>query len=124
MGYMESHDEERMMYKADEWGAVGIKGDKSVQLDRAGLCAAFSMLIPGPKMIWQFGELGYDYSIDYNGRVGRKPVRWDYLEDSDRNDLYQEYSYLLAVSESYPHLFDTSVDASLTPSTSNFGSAR
>ena len=45
-------------------------------------------------MIWQFGELGYDFSIDYNDRVGRKPVRWDYYDDPYRNRLYQLYSSL------------------------------
>jgi hypothetical protein len=24
---------------------------------------AFLLMIPGPKMLWQFGELGYDISI-------------------------------------------------------------
>jgi hypothetical protein len=24
---------------------------------------AVSLLVPGPKMIWQFGELGWEYSI-------------------------------------------------------------
>ena len=46
-------------------------------------------------MIWQFGELGYDYSIDYNGRVGEKPIRWDYLDEPNRKDLYELYSKLL-----------------------------
>ncbi len=48
-------------------------------LNRIKLAAAFFITVPGPKMIWQFGELGYDYSIDYNGRVGNKPIKWDYL---------------------------------------------
>ena len=39
-------------------------------------------------MIWQFGELGYDYSIEENGRTGRKPVRWDYYEEMHRHDLF------------------------------------
>ena len=28
------------------------------------LAACFNLPLPGPKMIWQFGELGYDYSIN------------------------------------------------------------
>ena len=52
---------------------------------------AMCFLIPlqGPKMIWQFGELGYDISIDFNGRVGNKPVRWDYFADAARKRLYE-----------------------------------
>ena len=51
-------------------------------------------------MIWQFGELGYDYSIDFNGRVGEKPIRRDYLEDKDRNDLYRLYSLMIKTKTS------------------------
>jgi hypothetical protein len=48
-------------------------------------------------MIWQFGEYGYDYSIDYNGRTGEKPVRWDYLNIPGRKDLYRFYGALNAL---------------------------
>ena len=27
--------------------------------------AAFFFTVPGPKLMWQFGELGYDYSINF-----------------------------------------------------------
>ena len=48
-------------------------------------------------MIWQFGELGYDYSINYcedgtindDCRVAPKPIRWDYYDDPDRLRIYQ-----------------------------------
>ena len=107
--YMESHDEERLMFKALEYGSSS--GDYSVKtlstaLDRMSMNAAFFFTIPGPKMMWQFGELGYDYSIDYNGRVGNKPIRWDYFEDPDRKDLYEDYSKLIALRNSEP-IFDT-----------------
>src|SRR5690606_32697356 len=49
----------------------------------------------GPKMIWQFGELGYDISIDENGRTGEKPILWDYLKDSRRYQLYKRYGELV-----------------------------
>src|SRR5690606_5136571 len=87
IGYQESHDEERTVYKAKTYGEDGVKNSTQVQMERAGMNAAFLFTIPGPKMIWQFGEMGYDYSIDYNGRVGKKPVRWDYLENPDRAKL-------------------------------------
>lgn len=72
IGYQESHDEERTVYKAKTYGVDGVKNSTQVQMERAGMNAAFLFTIPGPKMIWQFGEMGYDYSIDYNGRVGKK----------------------------------------------------
>ena len=98
--YMESHDEERLMYKnlnyGNSSGSYNIK-DLSTALDRLKLAAAFHFTLPGPKMIWQFGELGYDYSIDFNSRVGEKPIRWDYFEDVDRKALYDIYSKLLNI---------------------------
>ena len=107
--YMESHDEERLMFKALEYGnSSGGYSVKSLPtaLDRMALDAAFFFTIPGPKMIWQFGELGYDFSIDYNGRIGNKPIRWDYFNDPDRKDLYEAYSKLIALRNS-EKIFDT-----------------
>jgi hypothetical protein len=72
-----------------------------IALQRAGLSAAFLFTIPGPKMIWQFGELGYDYSINYDCRTCPKPVRWDYFEDHRRKYLYDVYSALANLKTSY-----------------------
>ncbi len=73
VAYMESHDEERLMYKNLTYGNVlgdyNIK-DLATALDRNKLAAAFFFTLTGPKMIWQFGEFGYDVSIDFNNRVG------------------------------------------------------
>lgn len=98
VGYMESHDEERLMFKNLAYGnAEGNYNIKELNtaLARMELAGAFFFTIPGPKMIWQFGELGYDYSIDYNGRVGNKPIRWDYFEVGKRKRLYQVWSALI-----------------------------
>jgi len=96
--YMESHDEERLIYEFLENGKDLNPDyhitDLPIALARAELCANFFIPIPGPKMIWMFGELGYDYSINYNGRIGRKPIRWDYLENENRERLYKVYSAL------------------------------
>ena len=107
VSYMESHDEERVMYRNLTYGnstnaSHNIK-TLPVALGRMGLSAAFLLTMPGPKMIWQFGELGYDYSIDYcisTGQVGAcrvdpKPIRWDYLQNADRKKLYDVYAALL-----------------------------
>lgn len=98
VGYMESHDEERLMYDCITYGntqnpAYFIK-DLPLALKRIEMAANFFIPIPGPKMIWMFGELGYDYSINYNDRVGRKPIRWDYLGDVRRKRLNQVYATL------------------------------
>ena len=96
--YMESHDEERLMYKNLQYG--NSSGDYditdiSLALNRMKLAGAFFFTLPGPKMIWQFGELGYDFSIDYNGRVGNKPIHWDYFEEGERKKLYKTWAALL-----------------------------
>ncbi len=95
VGYMESHDEERLMYKNLEFGnSSGSYNTKDLNtaLARMEQAVAFFLTIPGPKMMWQFGEYGYDYSIDFNGRVGNKPVVWEYLENPNRRNLYDVYS--------------------------------
>ncbi len=38
------------------------------------MAAAFWAMTPAPKMMWQFGELGYDYSINTceNGTINKR----------------------------------------------------
>lgn len=96
--YMESHDEERLMYKNIQYGAAfgGYSAkDTTTALRRMEAAAAFFFTIPGPKMIWQFGELGYDYSINYqNCRVCNKPIKWNYFSNPNRKRLYDVYAAL------------------------------
>ncbi|MDA3891430.1 MAG: alpha-amylase family glycosyl hydrolase [Salinivirgaceae bacterium] len=105
VGYMESHDEPRLMYKNITWGKQ-IDGydtrELKTALSRMHLAANFFFTIPGPKMIWQFGELGYDIDIDLNGRVGEKPILWDYFEDEDRKRVYEVYSALANLKVTEP----------------------
>ncbi len=105
VGYMESHDEERLMYKnltyGNASGSYNIR-DLSTALQRIELASAFFFTVPGPKMIWQFEELGYDYSIEYNGRTGDKPVRWDYYNDLRRRKLYQIMGSLISLKKHQP----------------------
>lgn len=106
--YMESHDEERLMYKNLNFGNNSNSShntrDLNTALKRMEEAAAFWSMIPGPKMMWQFGELGYDYSINYcpsngtinsNCRVDPKPIKWDYLQNVNRKALYDAYSKML-----------------------------
>ncbi|TRZ43341.1 alpha-amylase family glycosyl hydrolase [Robertkochia solimangrovi] len=105
VSFMESHDEERLMFKNLEYG--NLSGDYSVKdlntaLLRMQTAGAFFFTVPGPKMIWQFGELGYDVSIEYNGRTGNKPIRWEYYDDPDRKALYDSWSDLIKLRKSEP----------------------
>lgn len=107
VGYMESHDEERLMYKCLQFGNTSNAShnvrDLNVALKRAEMSAAFFLTMPGPKLIWEFGELGYDNSINRcldgsvndSCRLTAKPIRWDYLQQVQRKRLYDIYSSLL-----------------------------
>ena len=112
VAYMESHDEERLIRKNFCYGkaATGYTTrDTTIALQRAGAMAAMFFPIPGPRMIWQFGEIGYDVGLQLNEsctdnasiRLNVKPTRWNYLNDARRKRLYDTYSALLAL-RSYP----------------------
>jgi glycosidase len=106
ISYMESHDEERLMYKninfGNSAGSYNVR-EVSTGLRRNEMASAFLYMMPGPKMLWQFGETGYDYSINHcqngtvnnNCRTDPKPIRWDYLDDTRRKRLFEITSGLL-----------------------------
>ncbi len=93
---IETHDEERAGYSAVTYGQSWVKNDWSRISKQLQSAYAFHFLSPYPKMMWQFGELGYDYSIEYNDRTGRKPVKWEYYEDPDRRALYDTLSKVIS----------------------------
>lgn len=117
--YQESHDEERLMFKNEQYGnsnaSYTIK-DTATGLKRNAMATAFWAMIPGPKMLWQFGELGYDYSINTcpngtvdatgNCRTDPKPLRWDYYQNINRQALYNIYAQLFKLRNT-PNYFTT-----------------
>jgi len=123
IGYMESHDEQWIMFRNLNFGNDINDNhditDLDVALNRQKLTGAFFFTIPGPKMVWQFGELGYGGGPDEclkpggfgddgaclasdPGRTDEKPVRWDYYEDENRYRLYRTWSELLRLRHSSP----------------------
>jgi glycosidase len=107
--YFNSHDEQRVAYEALQNGSVSSDGTYNVKnvevmLERKKMLAAFLYLFPGPKMIWQFDELAYDIDINFNDRVGNKPLPWGdgendlgYYEDPNRQLVYDAYAAILAL---------------------------
>ncbi|WP_225035216.1 alpha-amylase family glycosyl hydrolase [Winogradskyella sp. SM1960] len=110
VGYAESHDEERLMYKNIAFGNTS-NGSHNVQdlntaLSRMSALGAVSVMVPGPKMIWHFGELGMensiftcpDGSIENDGcKLATKPQpQWDneWLTDALRGQIYEDWSKL------------------------------
>lgn len=72
---------------------------------RSACNAAFFFTVPGPKMIWQFGELGYDVSIETGGRTGKKPLHWEYYDVPERKALYDTYAGLMKFRTENPEFF-------------------
>lgn len=111
-----------LMKQGDKPELTGGSGSESedaltVAMRRAGASAAFFLTVPGPKMIWQFGEIGYDYSIDYNDRTGEKPVvTSEYMAVPERKVLYDTYASLLKFRRDNPRFFDQDADFTWTPS--------
>jgi 1,4-alpha-glucan branching enzyme len=112
ISYMESHDEERLMYEALNFGlSSGGYNVRNFETALARIEAASVLFytVPGPKMLWQFGELGYDFPINYcpNGtineacRTAPKPIRWDYYENEARRRLYDVTSALTYLKQNY-----------------------
>ena len=98
-------------------GSGAAESAFTVAMRRAGASAAFFLTVPGPKMIWQFGEIGYDYSIDYNDRTGEKPVVTDqYMAVPERKALYDTYAALLKFRKDNPRFFDKDANFTWTPS--------
>ncbi len=113
IAYMESHDEERMSFKTKTFGNSFedySTRDLATSVDRVAGATAIFMTIPGPKMVWQFGELGYDFSINRcedgtispDCRLSPKPIRWDYLTDENRQELLNRTAAMNHLKTTYP----------------------
>lgn len=129
VGYMESHDEERLMYKNSQFG--NVSGNYSVKnvsaaLQRMKAAALMFYTIPGPKMLWEFGEFGYDKSINTcvsgsvadSCRLTPKPVLWTtYSQDQNRMDLHSYVTDVIRLKKNYD-LFSVKGVAQITSGSS------
>jgi glycosidase len=132
ISYAESHDEERSMYENLKNGnssqtAHNVK-DLNTALKRQEGMHLLLLMIPGPKMFWQFEELGYDYSINTcvgnsavaplsattntNCRLDNKPIKWNYYTNANRKNLYNVIAKLNALRNDFPKVFsDATISA-------------
>lgn len=118
VSYMESHDEERLMYRNQNFGNSGGDYDTKqlwTALRREEAAATMFFMLPGARMIWQFGEYGYDFSInrcvdgtiDESCRLANKPIVWEYLDNNDRKHLFQTYAALINLRNTFdPEVID------------------
>lgn len=111
VAYFESHDEQRIAHDlllyGNASGAYDTK-DFATAMDRLAMAHAFLMALPGPKMIYQWGELGYNVSIFSCGdgtyaegcKLDEKPEPWyDLALDADRQDLARTLKGLFALKK-------------------------
>lgn len=114
IAYQESHDEERVMWETLNFGATSPINLKNLEnaVNRNQLLTAFYIGIPGPKMVWQFGEFGYDLELN-NDRLGIKPTKWEYLDDPQRKRLYKLYQQMIALKKTHK-AFNTPAKATIS----------
>lgn len=99
VAYFESHDQERLQYKngmyGNSSGSYSIK-DLPTGLKRDEMGAAFMFSSPGPKMVYEFGERGYDIPLgDDNVKLTFKEPHWEYMNDVNRQHLFKVYSQMI-----------------------------
>jgi 1,4-alpha-glucan branching enzyme len=109
-GYMESHDEERNMYRnitfGNSNGSYNVR-NLNTALARVEAATTVFFTVPGPKMIWQFGERGYDVPLNFGGsNVANKPPRWEYMLVPERVRLYNTFKSVIQLRLTNPAIFN------------------
>lgn len=123
IGYPESHDEERLMYRAVTFGNNTFSAHNvrnlNTALSRMSAIGAVSLTIPGPKMIWHFASLGMEISIFAcnNGTVNepggtdgdckldtKQQPQWteNWLSNPNRKKIYDDWSRINALKINEP----------------------
>jgi 1,4-alpha-glucan branching enzyme len=124
MGYPESHDEERLMYKNILYGNNTVSTHNvrnlNTALSRMSAIGAISLLVPGPKMVWHFGELGWNSSIftcnnesvntpsdatPGDCKLETKPQpQWtnNWLGNANRSPIYNDWAKMIDLKNTQP----------------------
>lgn len=109
--YAQSHDEQWVGNKA-------ISGTQA-RMRRLGSVAAQLLMSPGPKMMFQFDELGYDKELTEANRVDPKQMpATSWYSSTYRMGLKQNYTDLNWMRRLNPEMFD----ADVTPVYTGFSS--
>ena len=125
ISYCESHDEERNQYKVKQYGNGDLKTNETARLNRVPLTMAFCMLLNGPHMLYQYGELGFDYSLfsaegtssiseDNKCKPKVKPESMGWLSaGSTRMKIYDKVAQIIKLRTQYlPSVFEGNPTAS------------
>ena len=119
VSYCESHDEERMQYKAKKYGNGDLKTNVAARLARVPENVAFNVLLNGSHMIWQFEEIGYDFSIncdvdhpdaennDYRCSKKPSPEKEGYFTQAARVDAFTKCAQIITLrTQLMPSVFE------------------
>ncbi|MDE6286937.1 MAG: hypothetical protein K2L99_08085, partial [Muribaculaceae bacterium] len=93
IAYAESHDEERVAYKLRTYGDASVKTG-AIRARRLASLGAWMVLCPGPKMIWQFQELGNDETTkndDGSNNTSPKRVNWSAMDNLINKNILEAY---------------------------------
>ena len=90
----------------------------SVRLGRVAENVAFNVLLNGSHMLWQYEELGYDFSInsdvdhpngnksDYRCNKKPRPEKYGYFDDANRLAAYEKCAQVIRLrTELMPNVF-------------------
>jgi glycosidase len=124
IGYPESHDKDRLLYNAITYGNSGGAfpplNNLTNALNRMSALGASFLLVPGPKMIWHFADLGMNDSIwtCANGTVNsdfditpgdcklvtKAQPQWtnNWLANPERARIYQNWAKMIDLKKSNP----------------------
>ncbi|NCD34204.1 MAG: hypothetical protein EOL87_12430 [Spartobacteria bacterium] len=95
MPYVESHDEERMMYVFHEKGM-----DKDEAMRRCILGNVLTLTAPGVPMLYA----GQEWGEDTQKKVGDNPLHWNYLRDVSGKTIFDATEKLVHLRGTNPAL--------------------
>lgn len=116
VSYLESHDEERLAYKQNQYGEKGVKGNATVSMNRLGCAAAQMIMTPGAHMIWMFSEMGNAQTTKNSGGNDTNPkiVDWSLMDKPANRTLLDSYRELIAIRTGNPELFTETAFTTVT----------
>ena len=116
MAYAESHDEERLGYKMTAYAPSAVQTGR-VRARRLAALGAWMVLTPGPKMIWQFQEMGNDQTTknsDGSNNTSPKRVNWSALDNAINKHIVAAYKAAGELRLANPAMFGRDADFACT----------
>ena len=116
IGYAESHDEERLMYKNIKYGnSSNSNHDVKIlktSLKRMNALGSSFILSPGPKMIWHFSEMGMDNSLFTcnDGSIGGQDCKLDTKPQPQWDSEWSEINLRREIYDTWKNLINLKIN--------------